>query len=305
MSKSAVIPAKAGMTEKVWFAVKYGFGGINMRNIIKVITLILFLILGTAQAAPKIKLVVSILPLKYLAERVGGDNVDVSALIGQGQNPELYEPQPTQISTLTKANVYYQIGIPFEQVWIKKIPSLNPQITIVDLRTHIKFIKAEGETDPHVWTSPIIAKQMAQDIRDSLIKLDQKSQNVYEQNYLALAKDLDNLDQEIKTKVAKIKIHTFLVFHPSWGYFADAYRLKQLAVEIEGKESGPQDIAAVMHQAEQEGIKVIFIQPQFGNTEAKALAGTMKIKVDTLDPLAYDYIGNLRLVAEKIAKWAE
>lgn len=276
-----------------------------MRNLIKIITLILFLTTVTTQAAPKIKVTVSILPLKYLVQRIGGDYVEVSALIGQGQNLELYEPQPAQISILTQANIYYQIGVPFERTWIKKMLSLNPQITIVDLRKNIKLIYTDGEPDPHIWTNPIIAKQMAETIRDSLINTDPINKNIYNQNYLALAKDIDNLDQEIKTKLAKIKTRTFLVFHPSWGYFADVYGLKQLAVAIEGKESGPQDLTEVMHQAEQEGLKVIFIQPQFGSAQAKALAGTMKIKVDTLDPLAEDYINNLRIVTEKIIKWSE
>ena len=263
--------------------------------------LIVFLITATAvNATPKIKTVVSILPLKYLVQRVGGNLVTVDTLIGQGQNPELYEPQAMQVAILANAAIYYQIGMPFEQTWIKKIKKLNPNISISDVRKNVKFIYNDGVPDPHIWTSPIVAKHIAKNICDSLIAIDANNKNIYITNYLAVIKDLEQLDQALKTKLANIKISTFLVFHPAWGYFAEHYGLKQLAVEIEGKESGPKDLLEVIHKVEQQKLKVIFIQPQFGSAQAKALAKTLHIAVDTLDPLAENYITNLRNVAEKI-----
>lgn len=271
----------------------------------KITMLVLLFNLIDVQAASTIKVATSILPIKYLVQRIGGDKVEVTALIGQGQNPEMYEPQPAQISTITKTDIYYQVGVPFERSWIKKIPKLNPKITIVDLRRDVKFISTEGEPDPHIWTSLIIAKQMAKNICDSLVADDPADKNFYAQNYHALTKDLDQLDLEIKAELANVETRTFLVFHPSWSYFARDYGLKQLAIEIEGKESGPQDLTKIIHEAKQQKLKVIFIQPQFGNTQAKALANTLNIDIDVLDPLAEDYISNLRLVAGKIVKWSE
>lgn len=268
----------------------------------KLLILIVFLVTATAvNATPKIKTVVSILPLKYLVQRVGGNLVTVDTLIGQGQNPELYEPQPMQVAILANAAIYYQIGMPFEQTWIKKIKKLNPNISISDVRKNVKFIYNDGVADPHIWTSPIVAKHIAKNICDSLIAIDANNKNIYITNYLAVIKDLEHLDQALKTKLANIKTSTFLVFHPAWGYFAEHYGLKQLAVEIEGKESGPKDLLEVIHKVEQQKLKVIFIQPQFGSAQAKALAKTLHIAVDTLDPLAENYITNLRNVAEKIA----
>jgi zinc transport system substrate-binding protein len=266
-----------------------------------IITILFFLMIVTvANAASEIKTVVSILPLKYLVQRIGGDHVKVSSLVGQGQNPELYEPQPKQVAVLSNATIYYQIGLPFEQSWIKKIKSLNSNVTIVDLRNGVNFIYYDNVPDPHIWTSPVVAKQIAKNIKDSLVMIDAGHKDFYLNNYFALIKDLEQLDHSIKIKFAGIKSCVFLIFHPAWGYFAESYGLKQLAVEIEGKESGPKDLMKVIHEIQLQKLKVIFVQPQFGDAKARALADTLHLKIDILDPLAEDYIDNLYHVAEKV-----
>jgi zinc transport system substrate-binding protein len=274
------------------------------QNMKKFIILIVFLITTTANAMSEIKTVVSILPLKYLVQRIGGSLVTVNTLIGQGQNPELYEPQPMQVAILANATIYYQIGMPFEQTWIKKIKKLNPSITIIDVRQGVKFIYNEGVLDPHIWTSPVVAKQIAKNIQDSLISIDASNKNFYTSNYVALISDLEELDQEIKAELATVKSTVFFVFHPAWGYFAEHYGLKQLSVEIEGKESGPKDLLEVIRDVQQQKLKILFIQPQFGSVQGKALAKTLHIAVDILDPLAGNYIDNLLSVSEKIVKWS-
>ena len=260
------------------------------------------LLLTTTSIASEIKTVVSILPIKYLVQRIGGEKIVVETLIGQNQNPELYEPQPKQITTLNKVTIYYQIGLPFEKIWLKKISALNPNIVIINLRQGVKFIYSQGALDPHIWTSPLAAKQIAKNILDSLTKADIKNKSFYIKNYDNLINDLEHLDRQISAKLTNIKPRTFLVFHPSWGYFAEHYQLKQLAIEIEGKETGPKDLMKTLKEIKREKLKVMFIQPQFGNTQAKAFADSLRLNIDILDPLAEDYINNLRNVAEKIAK---
>jgi zinc transport system substrate-binding protein len=89
------------------------------------------------------------------------------------------------------------------------------------------------------------------------------------------------------------------VFHPAWGYFAHAYGLTQVPVEIEGKEPKPAQLKALIQHAREEGIKVIFVQPQFSSKSAKLVAREIGGEVAFVDPLAEDWSANLREVADK------
>ena len=93
-----------------------------------------------------------------------------------------------------------------------------------------------------------------------------------------------------------------LVYHPAYGYLLEAYGLKQEAVELEGKEPGPRRLAELIDEAKADHIKVIFVQPQFNPASAATVAQAIGGVVVSLDPLAYDYMSNLRALAAKIAK---
>ena len=90
-----------------------------------------------------------------------------------------------------------------------------------------------------------------------------------------------------------------MVYHPSWGYFADAYGLEQVPIEIEGKEPTPRELKGLITQAKELGVKVIFIQPQFSAKSAKVIANAIGAQVVLADPLAQNWAENLLLVAEK------
>ena len=93
---------------------------------------------------------------------------------------------------------------------------------------------------PHLWTSPPLVRQMAARIRDALTELDPAQGPFYAANYASFAAELDDLDRDIRAQLAGLTNRRFMVFHPSWGYFADTYGLIQVPIEHEGKEPGPQ-----------------------------------------------------------------
>jgi zinc transport system substrate-binding protein len=106
------------------------------------------------------------------------------------------------------------------------------------------------------------------------------------------------LDAEIQEIFAgKGGEKVFMVFHPAWGYFAQAYGLEQVAVEMEGKEPGPVDLRELIHYAREEGIKAIYVQPEFSTKSAEAIARAIEGKVVIANPLALDWADNLRKVA--------
>ncbi|MCK4608180.1 MAG: zinc ABC transporter substrate-binding protein [Gammaproteobacteria bacterium] len=251
-----------------------------------------------------INVFVSVLPMKYFVERVGGDKVAVSVMVTPGQSPETYAPTPKQLKKLRTAQIYYRIGVPFESVWLPNIVQLNSDLQIIDLRRDISLRKLANGSDPHVWTDPILVMQMAKTIRDSLSKIDPKDREFYAKNCTAFIAQLTESDRYIKRKLTSVtkQQRAFLVFHPAWGYFAARYGLEQIAIKKDGKEPGPKDLAAIITNAKSRHLKAVVVQPQFSEKQAEMIAHTIDGKLIVLDPLAEDYLTNMHKVADRFAE---
>ena len=146
---------------------------------------------------------------------------------------------------------------------------------------------------------------MAERIRDTLSAADPAGAETYQANYLAFVRDLEELDRAIRKKLEGVSARRFLVFHPSWGYFAKAYGLEQVAIEAAGKEPGPKALAGIIEQARNENIQVVFVQRQFSQATAATIARAIGGKVVAIDPLAEDYLSNMQRTAEVFASALE
>ena len=190
---------------------------------------------------------VSIAPQKYFVQQIGKDLVNVQVMVPPGADPHAYEPKPRQMADLSKAKIYFAIGVPFENIWLKKIAAANPGVTVVhtddgiekipmaahhhdeDEAHHVKDAHGHREPDPHIWLSPLLVKIQAKTIMSTLQEMDPAHQATYAQNYQQFSAQIDRLDAELKAIFAGKKGLSFMVFHPSWGYFARAYGLRQMA----------------------------------------------------------------------------
>lgn len=259
---------------------------------------------------------VSILPQKFFVTQLVGDRMRVEVMVRPGQSPDSYDPTPRQLSLLSKAKIYFRIGVPFENAWMDRIQQNNPNLKIVDTRKAIvlrnmdsfKSILGqsnsketeEGEKDPHIWLSPRLVKIQVSNMVQALIEEDPAGRKVYESNQIVLNKELDALDREIGQKLQSSGIREILVFHPAWGYLLGEYGIKQIPIEIEGKSPSPSELAAIIRYAKKQKIKVIFVQKQFSIREAESVAQAIGGQVVQIDPLSDDYLQNLRTVAEKL-----
>jgi zinc transport system substrate-binding protein len=116
---------------------------------------------------------------------------------------------------------------------------------------------------------------------------------------------LDSLDRDIKAILGTKKQRKFLVYHPAWSYFAHAYGIEQITIEVEGKEPTAQMLQAIIVQARDRGIKVIFASPQFNTKSAEVIAREMNGTVILIDPLARDYVVNMRRILQILAATME
>jgi zinc transport system substrate-binding protein len=267
-----------------------------------------------AQAGKKLVVFVSIAPQKYFVQQIGRELLDVQVMVQPGASPATYEPKPRQMAALSQTPIYFAIGVPFEKNWLKKITATNPNMRVVHTDYGIQKIPMsahrhatekysgkdhQGEPDPHIWLSPALVMIQARTIRDALQEIDPAHRSVYETHYKAFASTLAALDAELRNMFADKQGLQFMVFHPSWGYFADTYGLKQVAVEIEGKNPKPSQLKELIEHAKEQGIKIIFVQPQFSSKSAKLVAREIGGQVAVADPLAQDWSANLRAVARE------
>jgi zinc transport system substrate-binding protein len=142
-------------------------------------------------------------------------------------------------------------------------------------------------------------KSQARTILTALQEVDPANRSVYEANFKAFATQIDQLDADLKKIFAGKKGLQFMVFHPAWGYFAHAYGLKQVPVEIEGKDPKPAQLKELIEHAREKNIKVIFVQPQFSAKSAELVAKEIDGEVAFVDPLAENWSANLLEVADK------
>jgi zinc transport system substrate-binding protein len=161
---------------------------------------------------------------------------------------------------------------------------------------------AEGAPDPHVWLSPALVKSQALAICDALVQLDPVHRDEYTTNLSAFVADIDALDAHIRETLSGLGGTKFMVFHPTWGYFARDYGLEQVAVEVGGQEPSAQELARLIEEAREEGIQVVFAQPEFSTQDAETIAEEIGGRVLLISPLAPDWLDNMRSVAETFAQ---
>jgi len=309
-----------------------------MKKYIIIAVLILFIAVGICQPTiiaqnpqnnNKLEIVVSILPQKVFVEAVGGNFVNAKELIPPGGSPATYEPKPGDLVNIEKADIYFKIGhIPFEKSHAGKFADLNPNMKIVDTSKSVKLRyfgqgeehkheheengkdstkkKEEEEqlkrVDPHIWLSPIQVIKQVDIIWETLSQEDPQNTDNYQRNAEKFKKQLEDLHIELNKKFRALKTDKLMVFHPAWGYFADEYHLKQIAIEQDGKEPTAKQLQDIIDLAKKENIKVIFVQAQFNKEIAQSIAEQIRATVIPIDPLSEDYLNNLKNVATQIAE---
>lgn len=298
------------------------------------LTMVTPVIVSAADAPLQIS--VSIPPQKYFVERIGGDLVRTTVMVPPGADPHTYEPKPSQLRGLSGSRIYFSIGAPFEDAWLARIvAAAGPSLSVVPMHKGVTLLPAaaplhndeaehaegkehhedhhaladghghdHGTTDPHVWLSPMLVRHMSLAIRDALAKADPAHAATYRANYDRFAADIDAMDKKFADLFAALPQdrRRFLVFHPSWNYFAHNYGLTELSIEVEGREPSPRQLRAIIDLARRERITTIFVQPQFSRRAAQTIATEIGARLVDADPLAEDWAANLERTAKALAQ---
>jgi zinc transport system substrate-binding protein len=271
------------------------------------------------EESSKLSIFVSILPEKYFVGRIGGDLVNVNVVVGEGDDPHTYEPKPQQMKDMGEADIYFAIGIEFEKIWLPKFTNLNKDMNVIHIDKSIEKIPMaehhhfdehgaelnkevsnvdEHRLDPHVWLSTNNAFIISDVILKALTEEDPDNAKTYRKNHEKLINDINELEKGIQESLNDYKNRKFLVFHPAWGYFARDFNLEQIPVEVEGKEPSPKELVELIEYADSMGIRIVFVSPQFSKESAQTIAESINGTTATINPLAEDWIENMKRVTE-------
>ena len=256
---------------------------------------------------------VSILPQKYFLEKIAGDHFEINVLIPPGASPATYDPSPAQIVELSKSQIYFKIGhIEFEKNWLDKISLEYPQLNIIDNSSNLDLMETQhfvrnhghhhGSIEPHTWMSPKNAKVIASSMFEAILSLDNINESFYTKNFNQLISEIDSLNKEISILLQDIKARSFIIYHPALTYFAETYRLKQIPIEIEGKNPSAFHIKQIIDTAKSQNIKIVFIQKQFDQDKAKTIANEIDGYLIPIDPLDYNWQSQLLTIANSFVK---
>jgi len=269
---------------------------------------ILIILFAACQSKPKDarELVsVSILPQKYFVEKIAGNLLQVNVLVPPSSSPHNYSILPSQMKDLAKSKVWLQIGLlTFEDALHDKLASLNKDMAIVNCSKGIVPIAgteyeeaghehaANEGFDPHIWLAPVEVKIIARNTADA---------TAFEVNYTKFIVQIDSISALIDQKLAQLKNRDILIYHPALAYYARQFGLKQVALELDGKEPSTRHLKDVVDLAHKQNIHVIFIQKEFDSAFALQLSREIEGEVVIIDPLDYNWEKQLMDITEKIA----
>lgn len=261
----------------------------------------------------RITVAVAVEPLAFLCEFIGGSRVHTVVLVPPGKEPEHYQATPEKIAAVSRCRILFCTGMPFEETLLPKLQANAQHLKIVDLRSGLKLRTLElhhresgeshthGGVDPHIWFAPSALKTEAGTMLAALIEIDADGAEHYRQNYEQLLERIGAVQEELAAKLASQKGQTVYVFHPSYGYFCDEFGLEQRAIEYEGKTPKPQQLAALAAQAKQERRPpLIFVQPEFNQGPAQALAEAVGGKIAVHSALERDVLKSMQHFAEML-----
>jgi zinc transport system substrate-binding protein len=221
------------------------------------------------------------------------------------------------MAELAAAGAWVLSGTEFEIGLKPKAEALFPNLTIIDgtagvrrrpLEAHsddddhggVALAGDDGAADRHTWLGQQAAELMAKHIRDALIAMDAAGTPVYQKNYGELMEDIQGEFDSLREELAPLRGKTVFVYHPAFGYFLDEFGILQEAVETGGKEPSARVLNALIGRIKREQVGTIFVQAQFPVHTAKTLADAAGAVPVALDPLAADWLGNIRIMGDAL-----
>ena len=257
---------------------------------------------NSTKTSDKLQISVAIEPLRYFADRIFEDTVEVTTMIPQNASPENYEITTKQMMEFTDSDIYFSLNLPSETNSILEVVGENTEV--VDLQEivseDLEILKLGESYDPHIWMSISRSKAIINTMLEEVIDLNSDNEDLYRNNAKILLAELDSLNNEINNSLKDVTNRYFIVYHPSLQYFANEYNLEMVSIELEGKEASANRIVEIIDFAKENNIKVVFYQAEIDSSQAESKAYEIGGQTVMVNPLAYDYLENYKNMSELI-----
>ncbi len=244
----------------------------------------------------------TIAPLSDLLARVAGPAWEVRTIVPPGTSAHMFEPAPKDVRRLAGARLVVTVGGGYDD-WAAQLARAAAAgavlldaggslgIGLVAGGGHEGHSHGEGnggdEPDPHWWLSPPLAARATGAMAETLCRVDPAGAGAYRARGAETIAEIDRLDRELAVALAPFKGKAFLAAHPAWPHFVARYGLR-LAGSIEpapGREPSPRQLRALVDDARAGGFDVLFTEPQFPESAAKAIASDAGLRIGLLDPI--------------------
>lgn len=230
----------------------------------------------------KLNVIVSIYPLKEFTEKIGGDKVQVTCLVPDNMEPHDYEPKTKDFEELAKSKAFIYNGLGME-TWVNSVNDAirDKGVVIVDSSNGVEVRKEEDAVDPHIWLSLKNAEIQSKNIKNTLIQMDGKNKDYYEENYNKFVDELETVYNEYKPKFDKLSKKNFITGHAAFGYLCRDFGLTQRSVEnlfAEG-EPTPKQLEELVNFCKENNIKTVFSEALASPKVSETLAKEVKAEV--------------------------
>lgn len=283
-------------------------------------------------SADKLSIYTTVYPLQYFTERIGGDTVDVQSIYPAGANEHSFEPTQKDMMALADSDIFFYIGLGLEgfvenaqktlaNESVELIPTADhlteEQLNVSTGHTHAEALEdahdheheaeaaneQEGhdhsshEHDSHVWLSPVLSKELALTIKNTLAEKLPEQAETFEANYNELATELDALHADFEALAQETTKDTFFVSHAAFGYIAGQYGFTQVPVAGLNSQSEPsqKELASIVDLAKERGIEYIFFEQNVNSKLAEVIqneVGADSLILHNLSTLTTDDVKN-------------
>ena len=250
----------------------------------------------------KLQVAASFYPMAEFARNVAGDKAEVFVLVPDGAEAHDWEPSPSDLSRLGKAQVFVYNGV--VEPWAKQALNALSERKILAVQTGLGLYERAGETheeehhhhdhgcahgkqDPHVWISPKKAIKQVERITAVLCEADAKNAKYYQDNSAKYVEQLKALDIQLTNLAKNAPRKVFVTAHAAFGHLADDYGLKQLAVNglSPHAEPTPTDLQRLIKVVQEENVRYVFFETLTDPKLAKLVADETGAEISVLDPL--------------------
>jgi len=290
------------------------------------LVLVLFMVSISSHAARRIRVVASTLDMADFAKQIGGDLVEVYSITQGKTDLHFYEPRPTQVMKLHKADLLIVGGLDID-VWIQSLidASRNPKIQFgspgyVDPSHGVLALDVpQGRIDgsmgdvhpwgnPHFWFTPENVCIAIENIYEGLCRISPGNKETFKANKERYLAKVARTFKQLQDKMAPFRGTKVVQYHESWNYFCQTFGLEIIGT-MEPKPGIPPSaghLSGLLRRMQAEGVQLILVEPYYPERKVRAVASKTGAKVLRL-PLytggrkgVSSYLENLRCNVEAI-----